>query len=61
MECITREQIEGMARIYANNTAASKALGAAFLSFNELCQRADVAPPFFRTDRSDRKVLPHRK
>ena len=44
-ETIRREQLAGVARIYANNAAASRALGPAFRTFTRLCRRYGVTPP----------------
>jgi len=45
METITKERLAGMARIYANNADASRALGTALRSFTHLCRRHGVEPP----------------
>lgn len=45
METISKERLEGVARIYANNAAASRALGPALHSFSRICRRRGVQPP----------------
>lgn len=52
MATVTREQLEGIARIYANNQAATLALGAAYDSFSRLCRRCGIEPPEARRRRS---------
>jgi hypothetical protein len=45
MESISRQCVERMARIYANNQDASRALGPAFASFVQLCRRYGIRFP----------------
>lgn len=51
MQGISRERIERVARIYASNSDASKALGIALHSFGRICRRFDVETPYARTRR----------
>ena len=51
MEAISKERIERVARIYASNQDASRALGIAMRSFSRLCKRYDVETPYVRRRR----------
>jgi hypothetical protein len=51
MEAISKDRIERVARIYASNQDASRALGIAMRSFSRLCQRYDVETPYVRRRR----------
>jgi len=51
MEAINRERIERVARIYASNQDASRALGIAMRSFSRLCRRYDIETPHARRRR----------
>ncbi len=51
MEAINKERIERVARIYASNSDASRALGIAMRSFSRICKRFEVETPYARTRR----------
>jgi len=51
MDAISRDRIERVARIYANNQDASRALGIALRSFSRLCRRYEVETPYARRRR----------
>jgi hypothetical protein len=51
MDAINRDRIERVARIYANNQDASRALGIALRSFSRLCRRYEVETPYARRRR----------
>ncbi len=51
MEAISRDRIERVARIYASNQDASRALGIALRSFSRLCRRYEVETPYARKRR----------
>ena len=55
MEAISRERIERVARIYASNQDASRALGIAMRSFSRLCRRYEVETPHARRRRRRQK------
>lgn len=55
MEPISRERIERVARIYASNGDASRALGIAMRSFSRLCRRYEVETPHARRRRRRQK------
>ena len=48
MRMISRDRIERVARIYADNKAASEALGIAFGSFGRLCREYGIETPYKR-------------
>ena len=58
MEAISRDRIERVARIYASNTDASRALGIALRSFSRLCRRYNVETPYARAARRRRAFGP---
>jgi hypothetical protein len=51
MDAISRDRIEKVARIYASNIDASRALGIAMRSFSRLCRRYEVETPHARRRR----------
>jgi len=48
MEKVNRERIERVARIYANNQEASRALGIANGTFGRLCRQYGIETPYAR-------------
>ncbi len=48
---ITRERVERVARIYATNQDAGKALGIAMRSFGRLCRKWGIETPYARRRR----------
>ena len=48
MEKVNRERIERVARIYANNQEASRALGIANVTFGRLCRQYGIETPYAR-------------
>lgn len=48
---ITRDQVERVARIYASNQEAGRALGIAPRSFARLCRRHGIETPYGRRRR----------
>ena len=54
----TREQIKRIARIYANNAHASRAMGSAMKSFSRLCEHYAVETPW---DLRQRRPQPYRR
>jgi hypothetical protein len=48
MEKVNRERIERVARIYANNQEASRALGIASGTFGRLCRQYGIETPYAR-------------
>jgi hypothetical protein len=51
MSRIERERIERVARIYASNEDASRALGIAMRSFGRLCRQYGIETPYARRRR----------
>ena len=51
MSAIGRERIERVARIYASNQDASKALGINMRSFGRICRQYDIETPYARRQR----------
>lgn len=59
MSGIQRETLERVARIYANNTDASQALGIARGSFGRLCRRHGIETPYMRRMRRHQQAKKH--
>ena len=57
MEAISKDRIERVARIYASNSDASRALGIAMRSFSRICKRFDIETPHARSRRRRQKAL----
>lgn len=54
MEKVNRERIERVARIYANNQDASRALGIASGTFGRLCRQYGIETPYARRNKRRR-------
>ena len=48
MSSIDRERVARVARVYGNNTEASRALGIARSSFSRLCRQYGIETPYKR-------------
>ena len=57
MARIERDRIERVARIYASNQDASRALGIAMRSFGRLCREYGIETPYVRKRRRCSRVL----
>ena len=55
MEKIARDRLERVARIYANNQDASRALGIAAGTFGRLCRQYGIETPYARKRRRTQK------
>ena len=57
MARIERDRVERVARIYASNQDASRALGIAMRSFGRLCREYGIETPYGRKRRRCNRVL----
>lgn len=60
MVAIDRGCVERVARIYASNEEAARALGIVMRSFSRLCRRYEVETPYVRRQRLRREAKARR-